>query len=182
MIRIMRGGRKWCRCFVAVSALLAGDHLQADEASTSPRHRIGLGVGLGSAIGAVGLTYDLAASRWLRAEAGVGWGVSGVQLSAMPKFALIGHACAFMTGLGASVALGGPSVEPGHGPAPSTIPWLNLDALSVECPTSAGLSASVALGMTMPLRAFHWDFAELGDTTKAFSVLPQGRASVGWWF
>jgi len=177
----------WTRTLAAVFILVVGPAATAradddDEASSVPRHRVALDFGLGSAIGAVGLTYNYAFSPLFRGELGAGWGWSGVQLSVMPKVALHGHACALTSGFGAAVALGGPSVEAGHGPAPTTIPWLNLDAVGVECPTRGGLSASIALGLTMPLRAFHWDFSELGDTTKAFSVLPQGRVSLGWWF
>ena len=153
-----------------------------DAPSIPPRNRLGVSVGLASAVGAVGVTYDVAVSRFFRVEAGVGWGFSGLQLAAMPKIAIGGDACAYVLGFGAAVALGGPSAEQGHGPAPSTIPWLNFDALGVECHTRAGFSVSGALGLTMPRRAFHWDFAELGDTIKAGSVLPQGRVGVGWWF
>ena len=153
-----------------------------DDASSPPRNRVGLSIGVASAVGAAGVTYDVAVSRFFRGEAGVGWGFTGLQLSAMPKIAIGGGTCAYILGFGAALALGGPSVEAGHGPAPSTIPWLNFDALGVECRTRGGFSLSGALGLTMPLRAFHWDFSELGDTVKAGSVLPQGRFGVGWWF
>ena len=177
----------WPRTFAAVFTLVVGEAATARadvdaDASSAPRNRVALDLGVGSAIGGVGLTYNYAFSPMFRGEAGVGWGFSGVQLSVMPKVALHGHGCAFTSGIGGAVALGGPSVEEGHGPAPSSVPWLNFDAFGVECPGWGGLSGSVALGLTMPLRAFHWDFAELGDTVKAFSVLPQGRVSLGWWF
>jgi hypothetical protein len=173
----------WPRRFAAVCAFVVGAAAIARaDVSDLPRHRVGLDLGVGSAVGAIGLTYNHAFTPMFRGEAGVGWGWSGVQLSVMPKVALHGGACAFTSGFGAALALGGPSVEAGHGPAPWAIPWLNFDALGVECPTWGGLSASAALGLTMPLRAFHYDFSELGDTVKAFSLLPQGRVSLGWWF
>ena len=177
----------WPPTLAALFTLVAGPTATAradddNDAPSSPHHRVALDVGLGSAVGEVGLTYNYTFSRLFRGEVGVGWGLSGVQLSVMPKLALHHQSCALTSGIGGAVAFGGPSVEPGHDPAPSTVPWLNFDALGVECPTWGGLSGSIALGLTMPLRAFHYDFAELGDTVKAFSLLPQGRVSLGWWF
>jgi hypothetical protein len=174
----------WPRTFATAFIFAVGPAttaLGADEADP-PRHRVAIDVGIGSAVGTVGLTYDYSIFPGFRGEAGVGWGFSGTQLSLMPKVVLQGHQWALTSGFGAALAVGGPSVEAGHGPSPSTIPWLNFDALGGECPTSGGLTFSAALGLSMPLRAFHWDFAELGETVKAFSVFPQGRVSLGWRF
>jgi hypothetical protein len=51
-------------------------------------HRFGLDAGIGSAIGFIGATYAFAPVTPLLLEAGIGYGGSGLQLSAMPKLAL----------------------------------------------------------------------------------------------
>jgi hypothetical protein len=155
----------------------------ADEAPpTAVDMRIGLDLGVASAIGLAGVTYQVAPVHWLRVEGGAGWGPTGTQLSLMPKIALGSHACVFTAGFGASVAIGGVQAEAGHGPTPDTIPWLNLDIPGIECRTRSGFSFQATLGLTMTLVAFHWDLADTGDTIKAGGILPQARTGIGWWF
>jgi hypothetical protein len=144
------------------------------------RHRLGLDLGLGSALGVIGVGYQYAVDRLQRVEAGVGWGFSGVQLSGMYKLGFGGKSCRFIVGLGASLALGGAAAE-GHGPDPFWIPWLNLDAPGFECHTDFGLSFQGTLGATMPLVRFHYDFVDTGGDIGAGKVFPQARFGVGWW-
>jgi len=167
---------------LAVVAGAPPSALAQEDPPTASRHRFGLDLGVASAVGTAGLTYQLVALPWLRVEAGAGYGPTGAQLSLMPKVALGGPRCHFAAGFGASVATGGSQAAAGHGPTPSAIPWLNLDAVGFECRSRSGLSFQGALGVTMPLADFHWDLAEVGDTLHVGSVLPQGRVGVGWWF
>src|SRR5262245_9711854 len=143
-------------------------------------HRLGVDLGLASAVGVAGVGYQFAPVRWARLEGGVGWGATGTQLSFMPKIALGSGACAFVAGVGASLAVGAHQAEPGHGPNPDVIPWLNLDVPGVECRTRSGFSFQATLGLTMALADFHWDAVELGSTVHAGDVLPQGRIGAGW--
>src|SRR6185503_20472721 len=142
---------------------------------------VGLDLGLGSALGIVGVDYQFAPLRWLRLEAAAGYGVTGTQLSVMPKIALGNDTCSFTAGFGASLALWGREAEEGHGPNPGTIPWLNLDLPGIECRARSGFSYQMTLGLTTPLANFHYDFVEVGGTIKAGQLLPQGRAGFGWW-
>jgi hypothetical protein len=160
-----------------------GGSAPADSASSPVvRHRIGLDVGLASAVGSVGGTYQFAPLPWLRVEAGVGWGPTGTQLSGMPKLAFGGQHCRYVGGLGASVAVGGGEATASQSSPPAAIPWLNLDAAGLECHTAGGFSFQGAIGLTTPLADFHYEIADLGDTVHAWELLPQGRLGVGWWF
>jgi hypothetical protein len=146
------------------------------------RHRVGLDAGLASAVGSVGGTYQFAPAPWLRLEAGIGWGPTGTQLSAMPKLAFGGRHCRFVTGFGPSIALGGGEATANQSSPPAAIPWLNLDAAGLECHSTGGFSFQGALGLTTPLADFHYEIADVGDTVHAWELLPQGRLGVGWWF
>lgn len=175
---------------MAISFALAAvcGRASAQEDVPFARHRLGLDVGVGSAIGGVGLVYEYAPTRIVRLEGGLGLGLSGAQLSIMPKLVAGGGTCGFVAGLGPSVGLGGPVGESESSPTspprsePSVIPWLNLDVPGVECHADNGLSFHATLGVTMALRAFHYEIADTGTTVHAGSVLPQLRFGFGWWW
>lgn len=155
----------------------------AQNAGPPANHqRIGLDFGFASAVGIIGVVYQVAPAPWLRFEGGVGWGPTGAQFSLMPKLGLAYSICTFTAGFGASLAVGGHPGKSGHGPSPDRVPWLNLDLPGIECRVRSGFSFQATVGVTMPLAAFHWDFIDLGDTIQARSILPQVRAGVGWWF
>jgi hypothetical protein len=140
-------------------------------------------LGLASAVGSAGVGYQFAPAPWLRLEGGAGWGPTGVQLAFMPKLALGGRTCAFIAGVGPSLAFGGGTqTASAHGTNPGVIPWLNLDLPGLECHARAGFSFQATLGLTMPLADFHYDVADLGDTVHAGEILPQGRVGFVWWF
>jgi len=168
--------------FVALVTTGARSASAQDELRSPARHRLGADLGLASALGLVGVDYQFAPAPWMRLEAATGWGPTGAQFSMMPKIALGGGTCAFTAGVGASLAIGGQQAAAGHGPDPDVIPWLNVDLPGVECRSPSGLSVQATLGLTMPLVDFHWDLADVGDTVKAGTILPQGRAGIGWWF
>jgi hypothetical protein len=185
----MVGGKMFglSRLVVVVVALTGSAAFVATAAAdpVSPptvRHRLGLDVGLASAVGSVGATYQFAPAPWLRLEAGVGWGPTGTQLSGMPKLAFGGQRCRFVAGFGASVAIGGGEATASQSSPPAAIPWLNVDAAGLECHTARGFSFHGALGLTTPLVDFRYEIADVGDTVRAWELLPQGRIGVGWWF
>ncbi len=173
---------------VAVAAVMGEATAASDrEAPSIPhepapfaRHRVGFDLGLGSALGSIGVGYELAALSWAWLEGGIGYGSTGTQLSLMPKVAFGGSTCRFTAGLGASLALGGGSIV--TAPGPSTIPWLNLDVPGVECRSSSGISFEAAIGFTMALATFRYEALDTGGTFHAGNVSPQGRLGLGWWF
>jgi hypothetical protein len=157
----------------------------AETTAVARQHRVGIDLGVASAIGLAGVGYQFAPVPWLRLEGGVGWGPTGTQFSIMPKIAPnTTRVCTFTTGVGAALAVGGVQAEegPGHGPHPDPLPWLNVDAAGIECRLTNGLSFQGALGVTLPLADFHYDFVDTGDTIRAGQLLPQGRTGIGWWF
>jgi len=165
---------------IAIGAARAGD---AQAPGVDLQYRLGIDVGVASAVGIAGVGFQLAPVPWLRLEGAVGWGPTGTQLSLMPKIAPnTGRMCTFTTGAGAALAIGGVQAEPGHGPRPDPLPWLNVDVGGIECRLRSGFSWQGALGVTVPLKDFHWDLADTGDTIKAGTIVPQARAGIGWWF
>ena len=142
-----------------------------------PRHRVGLDLGLGSAVGLAGLTYTIAPIPWLRFEVGVGQGATGTQLSAMPKITLGSSHDRFVAGAGMSFASG----QDAHG-VTWRVPWVNVDALGYEHRFSSGLALALAGGITTPLARFHYDITELGDTVEPGAIFPQFRLGLGYWF
>jgi hypothetical protein len=173
------------QCLVVMLLLAEGATGRATAEEHSPpimRQRVGLELGVASAVGIAGVDYQFAPSPWLRLEGGAGWGPTGAQFSIMPKIALGSGRCAFIAGFGPSLAVGGQQAAAGHGPNPGTIPWLNLDVPGIECHSRSGVSFQATVGLTMPLVDFHWDLADVGETTHAGALLPQGRVGVGWWF
>jgi hypothetical protein len=173
------GGR---RALLLAALVTVGPRSASAQDTSTRRNRLGADLGMASALGMAGVDYQFAPLHWLRLEGAAGWGITGAQVSMMPKVALGSGDCAFTAGFGPSLAIGGAPVEPGHGPHPGAIPWLNLDVPGIECRARSGFSVQVTLGLTMPLADFHYDVAEVGDTIHAGQILPQGRAGIGWWF
>jgi hypothetical protein len=168
---------------LSVALLIGTGRAAAQNEPLAHPNRLGFDVGVASAVGEIGLAYQYApSSRW-RLEGGLGWGFSGVQLSAMPKVAF-GGACSLLLGAGPSLAVGGPYAQSGsaHQPQPKVIGWLNVDVPGVECHSDAGISFEAALGVTLALTSFHYDITDVGATIHAGNLLPQARLGLGWWF
>jgi hypothetical protein len=159
-------------------------HAAGPEEDTFARNRVGVELGVGSALGELGVSYLYAPAQRFRLEGGLGWGFSGVQLSFMPKVVAGSGTCGFVAGFGPSLALGGPHAEtgPSHEPQPGVIPFLNLDVPGLECHSDAGFSFQATLGLTMTLATFHYDVTDVGTTVHAGSVFPQLRFGLGYWF
>jgi hypothetical protein len=168
--------------------LAAAGRARAQDEDRFSHHRVGVDLGVASAIGGIGAAYQFAPSHVVRLEGGVGVGFSGVQLSFMPKLVAGRGTCGFVAGFGAALAVGGPfgegQPEPGAQavPQPSTIPWLTLDVPGLECHSDAGFSFEATLGLTMTLATFHYDIADTSATLHAGSLLPQLRFGLGYWF
>ncbi len=144
-------------------------------------------LGVGSAIGAIGVSAAYQPIDWIEIEAGLGVGLSGFQTSLMPKLALGGQHHRFITGVGASVGWGHRSTFPRDYDRP--VLWLNVDAVGYEYTSDAGFVFFAAMGGTRALDGSalcvqdqHSDCRpnERIDLTK--ETWPQGRIGFGAWF
>ena len=162
----------------------------AADAISAPwgRYRsvVAFDLGLGSAVGLIGLTYAFSPVPWLETEIGLGRGITGTQYSAMQKFTLGAQRTHFVAGVGVSRSSGGYETVNGdtdHGP----IWWLNFDLLGFEIRGSGHAvfflvgGATATLGPEMS-RLF-WD-CERGPNAcgPGHRIFPQARAGVGGWF
>jgi hypothetical protein len=153
--------------------------------SDSSVSRIGIDIGIGSAIGLIGVTYTRAFDKYILLEGGVGAGFTGSQLSLMPKLTLGPTVRSrYIMGVGVSLSLDSTATETGpeHQPHRLAVPWLNADLLGIELRSVSGFAFHLALGITMPMISYHWDFAGLGSTEKAWQPLPQMRIGIANWF
>lgn len=165
----------------AAAAAFAGPAAASEEpprhrpASDEPAglHRVGLDAGWASAVGVLGATYAFRPTPRFIAEAGLGLGITGSQLSVMPKLAL----GAFRAGAGLAWSHGTDAHDTVH-----DVIWVNVDALGLDLVARSGLSLGLAAGVTIPLADSHWDVTELGADIRAGTIYPQGRISLGWWF
>jgi hypothetical protein len=171
-------------CFAIVVVLATVSAEARAQPAAERHHHLRADVGLGSAVGLAGVSYGYAPVSFLQLEAGVGYGLSGVQLSLMPRLALGSASDRFLVGAGLSAGL--QEQDPGQGP----MVWLNADLLGYEHRFRFGLSISVGVGLTvlvggdtkqcpgLPIDCSPQDRTEDGRG----SVYPQGRLGVGWWF
>jgi hypothetical protein len=150
--------------------------------SWEPHTGIGLDVGLGSALGLGGLTLTERLGRFARLELGAGYGLSGYQLSLMPKVALGRPHDHFVAGVGLSMAFpDNPRVASGH-PV-----WLNIDALGYEHLFDTGIAVSAAFGVSGGLGGGELctppDGCELQFQEPVTNYwFPQGRVGIAYWF
>jgi hypothetical protein len=184
------------RCFWLLTLLPATTAAASDDPAAAAatvaaesRHRtagVFANLGLFSATGFGGLSYaHVPSNNWVF-EAGVGYGLTGFQLSLMPKLTH-GQNHRFVLGLGPSVGLGrersGLSL------------WLNGD-IGYEYRADDGFSVSLVVGFTQGIAGCIADQcrpggAGWGDESdeRAFMseraadwVGPQGRIIIGKWF
>jgi hypothetical protein len=152
-----------------------------------PSVAVGIEVGLGSAVGLAGVTLTRAVGQFFRVEVGVGYGLSGYQLSLMPKIALGARHDHFVAGAGVSVAFPTDPARASGNPV-----WLNIDALGYAHRFDTGIAVSVAVGLTGGLGGGEiWagqiclgqgacDVNSLQPVSNVW--LPQGRIGVAYWF
>lgn len=155
-----------------------------DPSASATSMRVDFGVA--SPVGEAGIVISRPITDWLGAEAGLGYGLSGVQASAMATLRLGHGRNRFTPGVGASVGFGGSAFNAGHPggdlemPGESiTMPWVDLQLLGYEYRSSSGLVFAAALGLTIATRDAHWDFADLGDNIHAGDAMPALRVGVG---
>jgi hypothetical protein len=165
--------------------LAAGVAFLARSAAAHPDGTgVGASAGIASPVGYGGVTLTQAFLDHARLELGGGYGYTGWQLSAMPKFATGSGEWRIVTGPGISVAIPtDPHTASGH-PV-----WLNVD-IGAEYDLTPSVSVNASLGLTaglgggdLCLPIDHCDSAspgKLNPVTKYW--LPQGRVGVTCWF
>jgi hypothetical protein len=156
--------RIWTALAFTVVCLGGATRARADQ-------RLGLDVGLFSAVGEAGLTYS-AEHDVGRIELGLGAGLTGYQLSAMPKLSLGSPSNRYLGGAGLSLSL------PTDGKFGRVV-WLNVDALGYEHRARSGWSVQVSLGFTYALTNLSRDD---DYHISAGFLFPQARLGFGRWF
>lgn len=152
-----------------------------EPAHRVPRNRVQLDLGLYAALGYGGATYTRALGSRLAIDAGLGYGMTGLSVSAMPRLFLGSGRHRFTAGLG--LAVSAPVGEPFErvtGP----VLWLNADVLGYELRTDDGFSASTAVGVTASLSG-EQHIATCMEDCRAEGgkvMWPQWRAAIGYWF
>jgi hypothetical protein len=163
----------------AVAAAPAGAAAPAVAASagvTESRRpqAIALNLGLFSAVGTLGLTYERDFGSRLAVEAGLGLGFTGVQMSLMPKLTLGGPDARFTAGVGLAYSVGDD--------ARSGL-WLNADLAGFEVKTDGGFFVSGAAGLTWAIAGPDECDSEWGCGHLVRGMLgPQLRFGVGYAF
>jgi hypothetical protein len=151
------------------------------EAPPEHENAIALNLGVGSAVGLVGVSFERFVGDSV-VETGFGLGLTGPQLSIMPKVALGDGRHSFISGFGVAAALYGDHPHesgPEHQPRPPIIWWANADLAGYQYRGDRGYFL-LAAGFTMNLNAFHYDlFGEAGGLYAAFSLSPQARLAFG---
>ena len=138
---------------LAVFVLLAAGIARADEAF--PRNRLQFNLGFASEVGEGGGTYAFRPVEPFELELGVGYGFTGVQLSAMPRLLLGNPKSAFTIGAGTSLAPSVRAIDPdpqagAYGPYRATVPWFNAE-VGWLYETDSGFSLLLAGGLTASL-------------------------------
>ncbi len=140
-------------------------------------------LGLGSPVGAVGLSYTYAPIRQLQIEAGGGLGFSGYQLSAMPKLVVGRASDRLVLGIGPSM-----SIDTARGSNQTDVGyWMNGE-IGYQHDTGSGLAVLVAVGMSYGVAGTMHSFCAENcpgsppPKSIAGEVLPGFRIAIGRWF
>jgi hypothetical protein len=165
-------------------AAAASDDLPSREAS---KIRFMGNLGIGSAVGELGGTFTYAPRPEIQLELGAGLGISGLQLSVMPKLTAGTQHHRLTFGVGPSVGIGN-----NEKPAETCVSlWLNGE-VGYEYRSSSGLSFLVAVGVFKGIAGhmpggFTPGISHEGESIPPEAVAdgplsPQGRIAVGRWF
>jgi hypothetical protein len=139
-------------CLLAVLPMLSSAVAVAQESSrslpaaaVSKKNLLQGSLGLGSPVGALGLSYVYMPVRQVEIEVGGGLGFTGYQVAVMPKLAL-GASDRLVIGLGPSVSID----ASGEGKKNAIGYWLNGE-LGYRHSTAFGLSVLAAVGVSYGL-------------------------------
>ena len=155
-----------------------------EGASTLGPNAFHANVGLASAVGVVGITYERDLAPVLQLELGLGFGFTGAQFSLMPKLLFGDPRARWVTGLGLSVSVPGAerytdSTTPATRPHVVT-PWLNIDAIGFEKTTDHGTDFLIAAGVAVCLAHGQYKVFDDGSPGELFGLtVPQLRVAFG---
>jgi hypothetical protein len=174
------------RALLLASALIlarpssASGMTDPDDIIRSRQNEMAFHLGLGSAIGYVGVTYAHEPLPFFQFEVGAGLGFSGVQFSAMPKYVACDGSHCFISGAGLSLAVPTSAAATGH---PT---WLNIDALGYGYRSISGASFDIAVGVGAGLGGGRacTGFVDCGDPVPNVrgQWFFQTRIGVGYWY
>ena len=142
---------RWLPSLPLLVVLLAAPPAAAQEPQqplAGRHHHFKVDGGLWSAVGLAGLTYGYSPVREIEIEGGVGFGLSGIQLSLMPRLALGSLNNRFLVGVGLAVAI---PVGDHFFATETTGLWLNLDAAGYEHRFDSGFAIQLVVGATIGL-------------------------------
>lgn len=125
-------------------AMAQGAHMALPPAAVSKQNLLQGTLGLGSPVGALGLSYAHMPVKQVEIEIGGGLGFSGYQVAVMPKLSL-GESDRLLVGLGPSVSIDASSDEKRH-----IGYWLNAE-VGYRHSTAFGLSVLAAIGVSYGL-------------------------------
>jgi hypothetical protein len=164
----------------AVTSPSLGRILAASNPWQSGTEMIALNLGAGSAVGIVGVTYSYMILSVLETEAGIGVGLSGLQLSVMQKIAIGYPFLRFVAGVGLSFSAGKSLGEDTR----SHYFWLNLDVVGFEIRTKGRWDVFFSLGDTHVFGKPIWIMGdcEPPHDCSGNADFPQARVGVGRWF
>jgi hypothetical protein len=154
---------------------------------TAAKSRLMGNMGIGSAVGEMGATFTYAPRPELQIELGAGLGLTGLQLSLMPKASLGSRHHRFLVGVGPSTAIGTNTK-----PAATCVSWWLNAEVGYEYRSASGFSFLLAAGITKGVAGMVPGIGapgvyEPGDVTtpeaaRELPLLPQGRIALGRWF
>jgi len=136
----------------AATLVVPGAHateltLHGEAQPLNRRHQLRLDVGFASALGFGGVAYSYLASEHFQLEAGVGAGLTGVQLSLMPKLTAGSQRHKFVLGAGVSLGVGTQSLIRSDS---AVVPFANVD-VGYQYVSRGGFTFNIAVGPTIVL-------------------------------
>lgn len=143
-------------------------------------------LGVASVVGFAGLTLSYAPHPHVLLEAGAGYGVSGLQLSLMPKVVFGSGVHRFTVGCGASIGIPGTPVvtyspTTGNGNERVVTPWLNADLVGYDYRSASGVSFIASAGAMMALA--HGCAESIDSCFPLYgTIFPQLRIGLGRWY
>jgi hypothetical protein len=170
---------------ITLTAVFCARPRHAHAGETQPevayRYQVRLDGGVASALGFGGIAFVYSPLRSVELEAGTGVGITGVQLSFMPKLAIGSVHNRFVTGVGLAYA-----TETAYPTGTHPI-WLNADLLGFEHRGSSGFTFLATAGYTISLQGRFCDTSPFegcggGDARYKTVGAIQGRLGVGYSF
>lgn len=179
--------RSWS--ILSVALLLSSGIASAQEAAdalptrTAKKNLVQGSFGVGSPIGALGVSYTYVPVPQMEVEIGGGIGLSGYQGSIVPKLSLGSASDRLVIGVGPSI-----SADSGREPRRTYVGYWLSGEIGYQHSTPAGLSVLIAAGAGYGLSGTMHTLCTLDCTSNdrgsdiAGRLVPQARIAIGRWF